>query len=390
MTSLLLGIIFLIFISLGLPDGLLGSAWPDMYNKFNVPISYCGIISFTIAVFTIISSLLSDKINKKLNIKYICIISTLLTIIGLLGFSLSNKFYMMIIFAIPYGLGAGSIDAAINNYVAINYKSSHMSFLHCMWGIGASIGPYVMGYALTYNSYNSGYKYIAGIQLILLIIMIISIPIWNRAENNFKKAEIKVNESNVKFKDIFKIKGVLSLLFCFFCYCAIEQTSLLWASSYLVLNNEINVELAASFGSLFLIGITLGRAFNGLLAIRLSDDFLIRIGQIIILIGIILLFIPNINILSFIGLFLIGLGCAPIYPSIMHSIPIRFGKNNSQAIIGLQMGFAYLGTCLMPPLFGIIARNITIKLLPLYLLLILIIMVILHNLCIKLSENHNK
>lgn len=379
MVVVLLGIIYLLFVSLGLPDALLGAAWPSMYLDFNVPISYCGIISFIIALGTIISSLLSDRITKIIKPSVVCAISVLVTCIALFGFSISTSFWMIIVFAIPYGLGAGAIDAALNNYVAVHFESRHMSWLHCMWGLGASIGPYVMGYALTYNSsWQSGYSYLSIIQLVIAMVAFIAIPLWDKNNDEVEQE----NKEVIPFKIVFSLKGVLPLLITFFCYCALEQTAMLWGSSYLVLNNDFSKETAANFASLFLIGITIGRFINGFISYKINDKNLIRIGQIIILIGIFLVFIPT-NITPLIGLFMVGLGCAPIYPCIMHSIPNLFGTKYSQAIIGLQMAFAYIGTCLMPPLFGIIANNVSISLLPLYLLIILILMIILHEITLK-------
>lgn len=381
MFGLLLALIYLIFISLGLPDAMLGSAWPSMYQDLNVPLSYCGIISFIIAIGTVFSSLMSDRLTKMIKPGIVCAVSIFITCIALFGFSISNHFWMLIVFAIPYGLGAGSIDAAINNYVAIHYKSRHMSWLHCMWGIGASIGPYIMGFALTYNdSWKSGYLYVSMLQIVLAIIAFGALPLWKKNETEEEKKE--QTREVIPFKELFRISGVIPLFICFFCYSAVEQTSILWGSSYLVLNNQIAEEIAANFASLFLIGITVGRFLNGFLAYKLDDKNLIRLGQSIIFIGIILIFIPN-DIATLMGLFLVGFGCAPIYPCIIHSIPIRFGTKYSQAIIGFQMAIAYLGTCLMPPLFGIIANNISISLLPVYLGCFLILMIIMHEYMLK-------
>lgn len=375
MVGLLLALIYLIFISLGLPDAMLGSAWPSMYQSFDVPLSYCGIVSFIIAIGTVFSSLMSDRLTKKIKPGLVCAISIFITCIALFGFSISTKFWMLIVFAIPYGLGAGSIDAAVNNYVAIHYKSRHMSWLHCMWGIGASIGPYIMGFALTYNdSWEMGYSYVSFLQVFLASIAFIALPLWKKNQTEENKEDNEV----IPFKELFGIKGVIPLFICFFCYSAVEQTSILWGSSYLVLNNGISEEIAANFASLFLIGITLGRFLNGFLSYKLNDTNLIRLGQSIILTGIILIFIPF-DVTTLIGLFMVGLGCAPIYPCIIHSIPIRFGTKYSQAIIGFQMAIAYLGTCLMPPLFGIIANFISISLLPVYLGVFLLLMFFMHE-----------
>ena len=372
MFSLLLIIIYLSFISLGLPDSLLGSAWPTMYQQFDVPVSYMGIVSIIISVGTIISSLQSDRLTKYLGTARVTFISVLMSAIALVGFSFSASFYHLLLWAIPYGLGAGSIDAALNNYVALHYESKHMSWLHCMWGVGASIGPYIMGYALTYqNTWNKGYLYISIIQFALTLCLFLSIPIWKK-NNNDHEGISKV----LSLKDIIRIKGTKEVMIMFFCYCALESTTGLWASSYLVLNNGFDIEKAASYASLFYIGITIGRAISGFITMKLNDTQMIKLGQTIILIGTCLIFF---NSLTIIGLILIGLGCAPIYPCIIHSTPTLFGARNSQAIIGVQMASAYIGTCLMPPLFGVLADNISTSLLPIFLLLILVVMVLMHK-----------
>ena len=379
MAHLLLFLIYLTFISLGLPDSLLGSAWPVMHQDLKIPVYYAGIITAIICMFTILASLLSAKLTKKVGTGIVVVFSVFLTAFALLGFSLSNKFYMLIIFAIPYGFGAGGIDAAINNYAALNYKAKHMSWLHAMWGVGTIVGPYAMGYALTNNlPWNNGYLYISIIQFSLLVILIFSLPLWNKGKKE-EKQEMKV----LSLKEILNIKGIIILLVVFFSYCALEQTSILWASSYLVENNNIDVNVAATLASLFCIGITVGRFISGFIAIKLKDKDMIRLGLSVISLGIILLAINISNITSCIGFVLIGLGCAPIYPSVIHSTPIYFGKDISQSLIGVQMAGAYIGTLLMPPLFGVIADFISVKLLPFYLLIFLMVMFVGHEILLK-------
>lgn len=381
MVILLLALIYLLFISLGLPDALLGACWPMMHKGFDVPLSYGGILSFVIAVFTILTSLFSDYLIRKFKTRWVCALSVVLIIIGLFGFAFATKFWMLLLFAVPLGLGAGAIDAALNNYVAVHYESRHMSWLHAMWGVGASIGPYIIGLLINLtNNYQDGYFVIAIIQIVILIITLLLTPVWAKAFKDDKTGETQVK---VSIKDALSIKGVLVLMIAFFAYISLEQTAMLWGSSYLVLNNNISEEIGAMFASLFVLGITIGRIINGFISYKLKDTTIIRISLLIILVGIILLFIPNANILTYIGLGLIGLGCAPVYPCIMHTIPIRFGVNNSQSIIGLQMAFAYVGICSMPGLFGIIANNISISLFPVYLLLILIMLGLFHEITVK-------
>lgn len=380
MVNLLLSIIYLSFISLGLPDALLGSAWPSMYKEFNVAISYAGIISMIISAGTIISSLQSDRLTKKFGAGKITAFSVAMTAAALFGFSITHSYLFLCVWAIPYGLGAGSVDASLNNYVAIHYESKHMSWLHCMWGIGATIGPYIMGYAITNNNWNAGYRYISIMQIVLTAILFFSLPLWNK---NDKENKEKINTKTLSLIEIIKIKGAKEIMICFFCYCALEATTGLWASSYLNIYKGVDIKTAASFGSLFYIGITIGRAISGFITMKLNDNQMIVLGESLILIGVILMIIPAVNTVSLIGFIITGLGCAPIYPSIIHSTPYNFGAENSQAIIGVQMASAYIGTLAMPPLFGYIANHISISLLPFYLILILALMFIMHKLMIK-------
>lgn len=388
MFNLLLAVIYLAFISLGLPDSLLGSVWPTMYQEFNVPVSYAGAIFMIISAGTIFSSLQSDRLTKSFGTGKVTAFSVLMTAIALWGFSISSSYWMLISWAIPYGLGAGSVDASLNNYVALHYKSHHMSWLHCMWGIGASIGPYIMSFALVNGqTWNMGYLYISLIQVALTVIIMLSLPLWKKPFiiNDIQEVDVG-NEKNkaLTLKEIVNIPGAKQVMIMFFCYCALEQTAGLWASSYLVLQHGFDLEVATSYGSLFFIGITVGRAISGFITMKLKDKEMIYLGQGIILIGIIIMCLPLGHQVSLIGLVTIGLGCAPIYPCIIHSTPTNFGKNKSQAFIGVQMASAYVGNLLMPPLFGIIANHISVIVFPIYLLLILIIMVVMH---IKLNKS---
>ena len=384
MVHLLLVIIYLAFISLGLPDALLGAAWPSMYPQFDVPVSYAGIISMIIALGTVVSSLQSDRLTKKLGTGKVTALSVCMTAMALFGFATSHSFGMLCLWAIPYGLGAGSVDASLNNYVALHYESRHMSWLHCMWGIGASAGPYIMGYALTAGwGWNSGYHFIAVLQIVLTAILLCSLPLWKQ-----RPAEVlqdgKVQPAKaLSICEVLQLAGAREILVCFFCYCALEQTTGLWASSYLTLHKGVSADTAATFASMFYLGITVGRALSGFLTMKLNDVQMIRLGEVIIGIGVLVMLLPFGQSLSLAGLILIGLGCAPVYPCVIHSTPAHFGADKSQAIIGIQMACAYVGTCLMPPVFGLIANHITVALLPVYLLIILVLMVIMHELLCK-------
>ena len=383
MTQLLLAIIYLAFISLGLPDGLLGAAWPTMYQEFAVPVSYAGAVSMIISFGTILSSLQSDRLTRRLGTGKVTAISVGMTAAALFGFSFSHSFVAVCLWAIPYGLGAGSVDASLNNYVALHYESRHMSWLHCMWGIGATLGPYVMGYALTGGKgWNAGYRYIGIMQVVLTAILVFSLPLWvKRKEEGTGGTEVEAKALSIR--EVLKIRGAKEVLFCFFCSSAIESTAGLWASSYLNLQKGIPAETAASYAGMFYLGITIGRALSGFITMKLNDVQMIRMGQCIIALGIIVVFLPGAAVVSLVGLVLIGLGCAPVYPCIIHSTPAHFGEDKSQAVIGIQMACAYVGSCLMPPVFGLIANNISVALFPVYLIGFLILMVVMHELLVK-------
>ena len=393
MFQLLLVIIYLAFISLGLPDSLLGSAWPAMYQEFSVPVSYAGGISMIIAAGTIVSSLQSDRLTKKFGTGKVTAASVLITAVALFGFSISHSYVALCLWAVPYGLGAGSVDASLNNYVALHYASRHMSWLHCMWGIGASLGPYIMGFALSGGqNWNMGYRYIATLQIALTAILIFSLPLWKKQDkNNTRQAGGETKSKPLSLHQIIKIPGAKEVMITFFCYCALEQTTGLWASSYLVLRQGLSTETAASYASLFFIGITAGRAFSGFLTLKLSDTQMIRLGQGLMLFGIVLLLLPFGSAIALLGLIFVGLGCAPVYPSIIHSTPKHFGADRSQAMIGVQMAYAYVGTCFMPPIFGFIANHISVSLFPIYLVAILALMVAIHEkMLLKVSANNGK
>lgn len=379
MVQLLLVIIYLSFISLGLPDGLLGAAWPTVYQELSVPVSYAGIIAMIISAGTILSSLMSDRLTYKLGTGKVTAISVMMTAAALLGFSTCNAFWMLCLWAIPYGLGAGSVDASLNNYVALHYESRHMSWLHCMWGMGAAVGPYIMGYVLSMGKHwTLGYRGVGIIQIVLTVILFLSLPLWKeRKDSNAVHQE--TNGKPLTLFQIFKIPGAKEVMITFFCYCAVEQTTALWASSYLTLYKGVPSETAAAFASIFFIGITAGRLLNGFLTMKFNDRQLIRGGEVIILAGIIAMLLPVGKTVSLIGFILIGLGCAPIYPCIIHSTPENFGEDRSQALIGVQMASAYIGIFLMPPLFGLIANHINVALLPEYILIILILMACMHE-----------
>ena len=372
MYLLLLAIIYIAFISLGLPDSLLGSAWPTIHSSFNVPLSYMGMVSMIISGGTIISGLMSERLTNKFGTSTVTIVSIFLTAIAMLGFSKTTDFYQLCLWGIPYGLGAGAIDAALNNYVALHYNSRHMSWLHCFWGVGTIISPYIMSYALTHSVWTNGYRMVSYIQLGIVLIMVLSLPLWNINKNNSNRENIK---KTLGINGALKIKGVTYLLIGFMSYCAAEATTMLWASSFLESSRGVTKEDAAAFGALFFIGITVGRFLAGFISDKLGDSKMIRIGASIALCGVVCIAFP-IKMMSIIGFIIIGLGCAPIYPCIIHSTPNNFGAENSQAIIGILMASAYVGSTFMPPIFGLIANHISLKLMPVYLIFFLILLLI--------------
>lgn len=374
MYTFLLAIIYLAFISLGLPDSLLGAGWPNMKEAFDVPISFAGMVSMITSGGTICSSLLSERLTKRFRTKYVTVVSVFLTAVALLGFSTATEFWMLCLWAIPYGLGAGAIDAALNNYVALHYNSRHMSWLHCFWGVGTIISPYVMSYALTNSVWNDGYRIVAFIQIGIALVLLLTLPVWKINQKN--EAALK-SEKVLGIKGALKIKGVPFLLIGFFSYCAAEATAMLWASSYLVGTRGISEKLAAAFASLFFIGITTGRFLAGFISDKFGDRRMIRMGTMIALVGVVCIFLPvETDMFALAGFVVIGLGCAPVYPCIIHSTPESFGADNSQAIIGIQMASAYVGATFMPPLFGLIANHISLKVLPFFLTFFFVLLII--------------
>ena len=378
MLHLLLAVIYISFISLGLPDALLGAAWPSIYGPFGVPVSYAGLISMIIALGTVISSLQSDRLTRRFGTGRVMAASVALTAAALLGFSLSGSFWQLCLWAAPYGLGAGAVDAALNNYVALHYASRHMSWLHCMWGLGAAIGPYIMGLALSGSAgWQMGYRYISLLQIVLTAVLAATLPLW-RVHQRAGGGE-EQDARPLTLSQILRIPGAKEVMAAFFCYCALEQTAILWSSSYLHLHRGVPAETAAGYAGLFFLGITAGRALSGFLTMKLSDPQMIRLGQGVIALGALILLLPLHIYATLAGLALVGLGCAPIYPCIIHSTPGHFGADKSQAVIGVQMASAYVGTCLMPPLFGLVSEHLSPALFPLYLLAILAVMAFSHE-----------
>lgn len=376
MAALLLAIIYLAFISLGLPDSLLGSAWPVMHQDLGAPLSAMGIVTMIISAGTVASSLASDFLTKKFGTGVVTAVSVLMTAAAMLGFSFATSFWMLLLIAVPYGLGAGGVDAALNNYVALHYKSRHMSWLHCFWGLGALVSPFIMGACLTGAAgWEGGYRITSYVQIGLTVLLFLSLPLWKKPQ----KAEVRAKP--ITLPQTFRIKGVVFLLISFFAYSALEATSMYWASSYFAGFKGASSDLAAMLGSLFYIGLTAGRLLSGFVSEKLGDRMLIRIGAGVIAVGLVLLALPLGTYTAVAGFLIIGFGCAPVYPSIIHATPANFGAENSQSVIGVEMAFAYLGTTFMPPLFGVLAQFVSLAWLPLWLGAFLVLLFVMTELC---------
>ena len=379
MYSFLLALIYLAFISLGLPDSLLGSGWPVMHAELGVSVSFMGIVSMVISGGTIVSSLLSDRLTHRLGTRIVTVVSVFLTVVALFGFSISTRFWMLIAFAVPYGLGAGAIDAALNNYVALHYKAKHMSWLHCFWGVGTIVSPFIMGYALTHSTWNAGYRIVGLIQLAIAVLLLVTLPVWKVHADATEAAGRRVG-----LRAALRIKGVPFLLLGFFAYCSAETTTMQWASTYFVEVKHLPAERAATLAALFYIGITAGRFLSGFLTEKLGDRGMIRLGAGVLACGIVALLLPvESYYLAFAAFLVIGLGCAPIYPCIIHSTPANFGAENSGAIIGIQMASAYVGSTFVPPLFGLLGKALGFSILPVYLAVFAALMLVMTELTFR-------
>ena len=374
MVSLLLPIIYLAFISLGLPDALLGAAWPTMYPQLGAGVAWAGGVSMIISAGTIVSSLASERLNTRLGTGRVTALSVATTAVALFGFSICTQFWQLCLWAIPYGLGAGSVDAALNNYVALHYESRHMSWLHCMWGIGAAGGPVIMGWALAGSTWQNGYRIVSILQIVLTAVLIFSLPLWQTPADTGAGEDFTLEHRTLP--QLMKVPGVPEVMCCFALYNGLEAVAGMWAASYCTLVRGLDATTAASWASLFYLGITVGRFFSGFLTMKFNDQQMIRLGQTLIAVGIALLLLPGSAVLP-VGLVVIGLGCAPIYPCIIHETPANFGKNLSMAMTGIQMAAAYVGVTMLSPFFGVLAQNITMQLYPWALLAMLVLMFIL-------------
>ncbi|MFP3714351.1 MFS transporter [Puerhibacterium sp. TATVAM-FAB25] len=389
MYSLLLAIIYIAFVSLGLPDSLVGAGWPVMHQDLGVPVAFAGIVTMIIASGTILSSLASERVTRRFGAGAVTAVSVGLTAAALVGFSASGSFWMLCLWAVPYGLGAGAVDAALNNYVALHYAARHMNWLHSFWGLGASISPFVMSYALTSSlGWSGAYLVIGVVQAALTVVLLASLPLWGKvnpvlpagraadagAADDAGREPASGGSAHVPLAQALRIPGVVLVLTAFFAYCALESTSILWASTYLVTDRGVDPATAAAFASLFLLGITCGRFLAGFFADRVGDKQLIRGGFAAVGLGVLLIAVPvQTDVLALAGLVVAGLGCAPVYPAIIHSTPANFGRHSSQAVIGIQMAAAYTGSTLAPPLFGVLSGWVGAWVFPLFLAVLVVL-----------------
>lgn len=375
MATFFLIIIYAAFISLGLPDSLLGVAWPVMQPEYHVPFGFAGIVSMVVSGGTIVSSLMSGRLLKRFGVGRVTFVSVLMTAAALLGIAVLPSFIWILFLAVPLGLGAGSVDSGLNEYVAEHYQAHHMSWLHCFWGIGAMTGPVIMSrYIAVGSSWRNGYLTVSVIQFILVAVLFFTLPLWdkvastkNDTEETTHGQEPDATRNSLLFP--LKVKGVKIALISFLFYCGIESTMGLWGSSFLVRAKELDAATAAAWVSSFYGSITVGRLIAGFITMKVGNKVLIRAGELTVLAGVILLLLPLPNGFSLAGFMIVGLGCAPIYPCMLHETPVRFGKRDAQMIMGFQMAVAYIGSTLLPPLFGFIAGNLTMAVMPLFLLI---------------------
>ena len=386
-STALLMMIYLSFISLGLPDSMLGSAWPAMNVSLNAPLWGAGLVQMLISFCTIISSLNSAKLIRRFGTGKLTAISVATTALALLGFSLAKNYAFLLLMAVPLGLGAGAVDAGLNNYVALHCEAKHMSWLHCFWGIGTIIGPMILSAVLRIGgSWATGYRAVGLIQCAVSALLFATLGMW-------KHGNIQQEEHGAKALSVWEVlslPGAKAGMVTFLCYCAVESTLGLWGATYISQVRGVDEATAASFGAMFYIGITVGRAISGFMAMKLLPKQMVRVGQALLALGCIFMMIPAGSTLSGIGLVVCGLGCAPIYPNIIQDTPVNYGTENSQAAIGVQMAFAYVGSTFLPSIFGALAGVGGYGLLPYFAIGICVLMTVLFGIQKKIVETKVK
>ena len=384
-TTGLLVIIYLSFVSLGLPDSLLGSAWPTMVSDLHAPLWGAGLISMTVSLCTIMSSVNSARLIRRFGTGRLTAFSGLLTATSLLGMSIVPHYVFLLLLAIPLGLGAGAVDAAMNNYVALHCEAKHMNWLHCFWGVGTVISPYVMSGALSMGmKWTAGYRGVSAMQYALAIVLLMTLNLWGGEKAKEEERSAKV----LSVRQVLALPGAKQGMFGFTCYCAVESTFMLWSATYLVMQRGLDAATAASMGGLFFIGMTVGRGISGFIAMKLTPKQMVRLGQVMMTLGCLLLFVPGRSIAIF-GLLFMGLGCAPVYPNIVQDTPRNYGAENSQAVIGVQMAFAYIGSLTMPTVFGWMAEVLGYGVLPVFALVITAAMTLLYNAQQRIVDQKN-
>ncbi len=373
-TTVLLILIYLAFISLGLPDSIFGVAWPTIRAEWNMPLDAAGLVVLVIICGTVVSSFLSGFMIKRFGTGKLTTISCFMTGLALLGFSFAPAYVWMLLFALPLGVGAGAVDTGLNNYVAQHFKSSHMNWLHSFWGVGSTLGPLIMGGTLSAGlSWRNGYRTISIIQLCLAVILLVTLPVWARHKAMVEATEptpVEAKEEKPKVfdKEVIKTKGLFFALATFLFYCAVEISTGLWGSSFLVQYRGIGVDTAAYWVALYYASIMAGRMIAGFITYKVSNKTMIRSGAIIALFAIILMVLPLPSKFALIPMILLGLGLSPIFPTMVHETPRRFGREKSQTIIGYQMGFAYIGSAIFPPLIGVVISRTSMVMFPVLLI----------------------
>jgi fucose permease len=382
MATIILIIIYISFICLGLPDSLLGVSWPLIRTEFDISLSAVGPIYMMIAGGTIISSFFSGKVLNRFGTAKVTAVSTAMTALGIIGFYLAPSVHWFYLMTIPLGLGAGSVDAGLNAYVANHYKSHHMSWLHCFWGVGATVGPMIMSLFIKDANWRQGYLTVALLQAVLALFLFLTLPVWKKADaTRSNHSSMPDSDSEIKEKEpagdkhLLKIKGVKPVLITFLFYCAAEGTLGLWGSSYLIQIKGLEASTAATWVAMYYGGITVGRFLNGFLTLKLSNKTLVRIGLLILSGGVLLLLLPLPIIFTMIGMMCVGMGCAPIYPCLLHETPVRFGEERSKSLMGIQMAVAYTGSTFLPPIFGFIAGFTSVAIYPIAILIYTVIMI---------------
>jgi len=375
MAILLLILIYIAFISLGLPDALLGAGWPVIQPEFGVGYGFAGLVQMAVSGGTIVSSFLSGRVLARFGTGRVTAISVAFTCVALFGYAFAPSFLWLLVFAVPLGLGAGAVDSGLNAYVAAHYESRHMSWLHSFWGIGALSGPLVLSALLSRGlAWRKGYLGIAIFQLVLVIVLVLAVPLWDKIKERLSMGQLPEKGSQRALLSSLSVKGVGLALTVFFFYCGVESTMGLWGGSFLFLTKGMDAAAAATWVSLFYASITLGRILSGFITFRVSNSNLIRTGSLVVLAGVVLMLVPGPQALSPMGFVLVGFGCAPIFPCMLHETPVRFGVAQSRAIMGIQLAVSYIGATILPLLFGFIAANITLALLPVFLVVYSIIL----------------